>query len=62
MKKVWLVAHPTSQYKEDVKALARKNDLVIYDEKFKGQIDPELIESKPPNLTKLKADKADKAE
>ncbi|MAO24252.1 MAG: hypothetical protein Unbinned3818contig1000_44 [Prokaryotic dsDNA virus sp.] len=57
MKKVWFVKHPTSQYKEDVKALARKNDLVIYDAKFEGSINPKMVESKPPKLTLVKSEK-----
>ena len=33
---VWYVEFPTYQYKEDVKALARKADLRIVDAKFQG--------------------------
>ena len=51
MKKIWLVKFPTSQYNEDVKALARKNDLIIYDAKFKNDLDPKAVESNPPKLT-----------
>jgi hypothetical protein len=64
MSKVWLVKHPTSQYNEDVKVLARKNDLKIYDAKFAGSFSDDVIESKPPKLTvkgsKSKAPKAPK--
>lgn len=62
MKKVWLVEFPVSKYNEDVKALARKNDLVIYDIKFKDSINSELVEDNPPKLTeKGKKKKAKKA-
>ncbi len=36
-RKIWYVEFPTSQYKEDVKALARKNDLRIRDARYKGE-------------------------
>jgi hypothetical protein len=51
MKKVWLLDFPVSRYNEDVKALARQNDLVIYDAKFRGSIDPAQVEENPPKLT-----------
>jgi hypothetical protein len=56
-RKIWLVAHPLHQYKEDVKSLARKNDLRIIDAEYKADIDPELVEEKPPKLTKAGSDK-----
>jgi len=58
MKKIWLVKFPTSQYTQDVKALARKNDLVIYDEKYKKDLNPAMVEASPPRLTKKGAKKA----
>ena len=54
-RKIWLVAHPLHQYKEDVKSLARKNDLRIIDAEYKADIDPETVEDKPPKLTKAAA-------
>lgn len=51
MRKVWLVKHPISQYNEDVKSLARKNDLIIYDVKFKDAIDPAQVADETPALT-----------
>lgn len=65
MKKVWLVEFPVSKYNEDVKALARKNDLVIYDVKYKGSINPDMVEDNPPKLTekgkKRRSKKSDEA-
>ena len=54
---IWLVDHPTHQYKEDVKELARKNDLQVIDSRFKDSFDPKLVvdEKDAPKLTKLKA-------
>ena len=54
---IWLVDHPTHQYKEDVKELARKNDLQVIDSRFKDSFDPKLFvdEKDAPKLTKLKA-------
>jgi hypothetical protein len=51
MRKVWLVKHPIGQYNEDVKSLARKNDLIVYDTKFAESFNPESIELNPPELT-----------
>lgn len=66
MRKVWLVKHPIGQYSEDVKSLARKNDLIVYDTKFAESFNPESIESNPPELTikgaKKPAKKAKKVE
>tara|TARA_R110000851_G_C12732254_1_gene529865 strand:- start:48 stop:224 length:177 start_codon:yes stop_codon:yes gene_type:complete len=50
--KVWLLDFPAYQYNEDVKALARKESLVIIDSKFKDDIDPKKVEANPPKLTK----------
>lgn len=60
-RKIWLVEHPLHQYKEDVKALARKNDLRIIDAEHKASIDPATVEDKPPKLTKLGAEKSAQA-
>jgi hypothetical protein len=51
-RKIWLVEHPTHQFEEDVKKLARLNDLVIYDAKVGGMLDPNMVEQNPPKLTK----------
>ena len=56
-RKVWLVAHPLHQYKEDAKDLARRENLRIIDVEHKADIDPEQIAEKTPKLTKLGADK-----
>jgi len=55
-RKIWLLKPPFDQYNQDVKALARQNNLVIYDEKFRGVLNKERFEKKPPRLTK-KGDK-----
>ena len=34
--KTWYVEFPTYRYSEDVKRLAKKNELTIVDSKFKG--------------------------
>lgn len=60
MNKVWLVPHPTSQFNEDVKRLARKNELTIIDAKFKDQIDSKAVAENPPKLTKVAKPKAEK--
>ena len=60
MRKIWLVKHPLGQYTQDVKALARKNDLVIYDAKFEASLNPAMIERSPPNLTVRGAKRAKK--
>ena len=54
---IWLVEHPTHQYKEDVNELARKNDLQVIDARFKDSLDPKSVidEKDAPKLTKLKA-------
>lgn len=51
MQKVWLVVFPTYKYKEDVKDLARRNNLKIINAKFKHEINPDYVEAKPPKLT-----------
>ena len=54
-KLIWFVEFPTSQYKEDVKALARKADLRIIDAKFKKDFKEDEIAKEVPKLTKLSA-------
>jgi hypothetical protein len=52
-RKAWLVEFPTYQYNEDVKELARKNNLIVYDARFADQIPTEWVEASPPKLTKV---------
>jgi len=59
-KKIWLVPHPTNQFKEDVKDLAAEKRLKIIDSRFAGQIDPERIAKNTPKLTPVKAPEAEK--
>ena len=54
MNNVWYVEFPTFQYNEDVKDLARKNNLKIIDATFQG--DNKQCD-KPPKLTKIKGSK-----
>lgn len=58
IRKIWLVAHPTSQFKEDVKDLARRNNLKIVDAKHAAIYakHPSMIASKPPALTSRTAE------
>jgi len=55
--KVWLVEEPLSQYKEDVKSLAKVNDLAIVNARFKGMVKAERICANPPELTKKRGRK-----
>lgn len=50
-RKIWFVKHPISQYKENVKLLARKHHLRILDAQFEGQYPAEVVEQDPPKLT-----------
>lgn len=50
-KKIWLVEFPTHKYKEDVKELARQNNLRVIDDRYKNLCSPDEIESKVPTLT-----------
>ena len=60
MKKIWLVEHPTSQYKEDVAKLAIANGLNVIDAKFADSFTKEQLADKPPKLTKLSEPKKGK--
>lgn len=72
-RKIWLIPHPTSQFKEDVKELAARHRLKIIDAIFAARIDPARIAEDAPPLTSrfkqqldlaeaaLEADKAAKA-
>ena len=51
-RKVWLIDFPTYQYNEDVKSLAGKDGLKIIDSKFGSSVDKDMVEKKPPKLTK----------
>ena len=53
----WYVEFPTFQYNEDVKELARKNNLKIIDSKFQGN---EKQCDNPPKLTLVGEEKAPK--
>lgn len=53
-RKAWLVDFPTYQYNEDVKELARKAGLIIYDKQFAESVPDEWVEKNPPKLTKKK--------
>lgn len=50
-RKIWLIPHPTSQFKEDVKELAARHRLKILDAIYAGQVDPARIAEDPPTLT-----------
>lgn len=60
-RKVWLVPHPTSQFKENVKKLAVRAQLIIVDARFEKDIDPSRIASgdEVPKLTPVKKAKAE---
>lgn len=59
-KKVWLVDHPISQFKEDVKTLALQNNLKIIDSKFAKDVDPKMIAGDVPKLTAIRGKAAAK--
>ena len=50
MNNIWFLEFPTFQYNEDVKELARKNNLKIIDARFQG--DEKQCEN-VPKLTKV---------
>ena len=60
MNNVWYVEFPTFQYNEDVKDLARKNNLKIIDARFQG--DNKQCEKAPKLTLKVKPEKADNKE
>ena len=57
---IWYVEFPTFQYNEDVKDLARKNNLKIIDARFQG--DNKQCEKAPKLTLKVKPEKADNKE
>ena len=50
--KYWLVVMPLSQYTEDVKQLAKDNNLAIVDARFSDSADKNRITQEVPKLTK----------
>jgi len=50
--KYWLVVMPLSQYVEDVKQLARDNNLAIVDARFSDSADKDRVTQEVPKLTK----------
>ena len=50
--KYWLVVMPLSQYAEDVKQLAKDNNLAIIDARFSDSADKNRITEDVPRLTK----------
>ena len=50
-RKIWLLALPASLYVEDVKNLAKSNNLIIVDAKFADAVDDKDVEQKPPKTT-----------
>ena len=57
---IWYVEFPTFQYNEDVKDLARKNNLKIIDAIFQGE--NKQCEKVPKLTLKVKPEKADNKE
>ena len=53
MRPVWLVGFPTSQYNEDVKAVASAAGLRIVDAKFKANFSESDLADNTPSLTKV---------
>lgn len=49
----WIVDFPTHQYNEDVKALASASGLRILDRRHAESVDPSLVESNTPTITKV---------
>lgn len=58
MRKIWFVAHPLGQFKEDVKMLAMQNNLKIVDAKFADEYPEEMHAGKTPKLTSITAELA----
>jgi hypothetical protein len=50
---IWLVDFPTSQYNEDVKAVALAAGLRIIDAKFKDQFEGSDLAENPPSITRI---------
>ena len=67
-RKVWLVPHPTHQFKENIKQLAREKNMRIVDVKFADLFQLDDIATDTPKLTNLtelraaaEAERAEKA-
>lgn len=50
-RKIWLVKHPVSLYEEDVKAVARRENLRIVDSRFRSNVGMEFLANPQPKLT-----------
>ena len=61
MSKVWLVEHPTHQFVEDVKTLAKEKGLKVINADFAESFDKSQICENPPKLTKKSESKKAKA-
>ncbi len=51
LRKLWFVPHPTSQFKEDVKMLAKTHNLKIRDSRYAEGVAAENVAQQPPKLT-----------
>ena len=60
--KYWLIDMPLSQYSDDVKKLARDNNLAIIDSRFKDTVNPNRVAQAVPSLTKKRKRKAKQQE
>ena len=57
-RKIWFVAHPIGQFKEDVKMLAMQNNLKIVDARFADDYPESMHAMKAPKLTSITAELA----
>ncbi len=48
----WAVKGPLSQYAQDVRQLAKDNNLMLVDESLKHLVNPDYLCQDPPKLTK----------
>lgn len=55
-RKIWFIAHPLGQFKEDVKLLAMQNNLKIVDAKFADEYPESMHAMKAPKLTSITAE------
>ena len=60
--KYWLIDMPLSQYSDDVKKLARDNNLAIIDSRFKDTVNTNRLAQAVPSLTKKRKRKAKQQE
>jgi len=54
-RKIWLLALPASLYVDDIKQLAKDNNLQIVDAKFTDKINSKDVEQKPPKVKLVSA-------